>query len=856
MKIKVKGQPWKVNKKNHVVETIHDVDVKHSLLNANSICATCKKSMFDGVHDTCYLDFVKNMNSCAKSAKKHKKIFGNLRVMITSAKIVPPKKTTSHSVETQKLELKVYSWKPKNVKNVGYPDCSLESGLWMFETYDREPLLAHELILRHIGDNTYLTDVNVDYLHQPWRSFATVINKCLSGKETGIDKIHLHEKNKVYGTILPKELTNQVMLESKAYQTYYAFASGEKAPKLKYVRKKVDPDTSTKQKPVRATKGTRIKTKSKVAKSDKKKQPAKKPKAKGLAVLSEVLGEQQQKTFGADEGSEDDDEDDFEDDVDNNDDESDDNGCSEDHNDDSDDEKTESDSDEILDPNKSNEEHDKEKEEYDDEFNVEEGNKDADMTDADQGRADQQNASQQLKFENEEEDAHVTLTHVLDIQKTEGPTQSSYVSSDFTNVATPAVEKNVTESLEATVLTRSSSQPQFSYEAVATLSEFELTKILIDKMQKNKSFYIVDYKRDLYDALLKSYNSEKDIFESYGEVFSLKRSQDKRDKDRDLSAISDRGTKRRKSSKDAESSKDSKSKEKKSLSTSKDDSQSQHKSSSKSAYTWISQVARVKKPPTLFDELNDTSFDFSAFFMNQLKILNLTLAILVGPAFNLLKGTCKSTTELEYHLEECSRATTERLDWHNLENKSRRIITVTRLKIMKKYDYGHLEEIEVHRDDQKLYTFKEGDFKRLHLQDIEDMLLLLVQQRLTKLTINKRYDLNVALRMYTRRIVIQRRVEDLQLGVESYQKKLNLTKPDTCSSNLMNKTAYTSYSDPHGIIYMDQYRRKRLMRTDELHKFSDGTLNDVRSALYDIAAGIRMEYLPMRKWSNLDKKWV
>ncbi|GJR40256.1 hypothetical protein Tco_1215940 [Tanacetum coccineum] len=44
------------------------------------------------------------------------------------------------------------------------------------------------------------------------------------------------------------------------------------------------------------------------------------------------------------------------------------------------------------------------------------------------------------------------------------------------------------------------------------------------------------------------------------------------------------------------------------------------------------------------------------------------------------------------------------------------------------------------------------------------------------------------------------------------------------------------------------------MRADELHKFSDGTLNDVRSALYDIATGIRMEYLPMRKWSNLDKK--
>ncbi|GJX95623.1 hypothetical protein Tco_0351421 [Tanacetum coccineum] len=144
----------------------------------------------------------------------------------------------------------------------------------------------------------------------------------------------------------------------------------------------------------------------------------------------------------------------------------------------------------------------------------------------------------------------------------------------------------------------------------------------------------------------------------------------------------------------------------------------------------------------------------------------------------------------------------------------RRIIAVTRLTIMKKYDYGHLEEINVRRDDQKLYTFKKGDFKRLCLQYIEDMLLLLVQQKLTNLTIDKRYDLNVALRMFTKCIVIQRRVEDLQLG----------------------------------------FKRKRLMRTDELHKFSDGTLSDVRTALHDIAAGIRIEYLPMRKWSNLDKK--
>ncbi|GKD90268.1 retrovirus-related pol polyprotein from transposon TNT 1-94 [Tanacetum coccineum] len=103
--------------------------------------------MFDGVHDKCLLNFVENVNSHATSAKKHKKqniwkptshvftevgfkwkqtgrtstIVGNLCPLtrFTSANIVPHKKTTSHSVETQKLELKVYRRKPKNVKFFG-----------------------------------------------------------------------------------------------------------------------------------------------------------------------------------------------------------------------------------------------------------------------------------------------------------------------------------------------------------------------------------------------------------------------------------------------------------------------------------------------------------------------------------------------------------------------------------------------------------------------------------------------------------------------------------------------------------------------------------------------------------------
>ncbi|GKC91253.1 hypothetical protein Tco_1151902 [Tanacetum coccineum] len=54
------------------------------------------------------------------------------------------------------------------------------------------------------------------------------------------------------------------------------------------------------------------------------------------------------------------------------------------------------------------------------------------------------------------------------------------------------------------------------------------------------------------------------------------------------------------------------------------------------------------------------------------------------------------------------------------------IIAVISLKIMKFFGYSHLEEITVRRQDDVLYKFREGDFKGLCLQDIEDMLLLLV----------------------------------------------------------------------------------------------------------------------------------
>ncbi|GJU10114.1 ribonuclease H-like domain-containing protein [Tanacetum coccineum] len=188
---------------------------------------------------------------------------------------------------------------------------------------------------------------------------------------------------------------------------------------------------------------------------------------------------------------------------------------------------------------------------------------------------------------------------------------------------------------------------------------------------------------------------------------------------------------------------------------------------------WFSTLAQNKDPRESFNELMDTPLDFSAFVLNRLKVDTLTPELLTGPTFELMKGSSRSGGTLII-LKKVCQATTYQQDWNNPE------------------------DINIRIDDNKVYTFKEGDYNRVRLQDIKDMLLLLVQGKLTNLNIEERLALGVSLRMFTRSIVIKRRVKDVQLGIESYQKKLNLTKPDT------------------------------LMRIDELHKFSDDTLNDVR----------------------------
>ncbi|GJU47565.1 retrovirus-related pol polyprotein from transposon TNT 1-94 [Tanacetum coccineum] len=80
--------------------------------------------------------------------------------------------------------------------------------------------------LGHTGEINSLNDVVVDQMHQPWRTFAALINRSLSGKTTGLDKLRLsraqilwgmyHQKNVDYVELLWEDFIYQI--DNKAYK--------------------------------------------------------------------------------------------------------------------------------------------------------------------------------------------------------------------------------------------------------------------------------------------------------------------------------------------------------------------------------------------------------------------------------------------------------------------------------------------------------------------------------------------------------------------------------------------------------------------------------------------------------------
>ncbi|GJS84704.1 hypothetical protein Tco_0751245 [Tanacetum coccineum] len=189
---------------------------------------------------------------------------------------------------------------------------------------------------------------------------------------------------------------------------------------------------------------------------------------------------------------------------------------------------------------------------------------------------------------------------------------------EVSNFAPPVIKSIITESLDHAVLPKESSQPKSTYEATATLTEFELKKILIDKIDEleEPEFEVVDSNMPQDQEENPSNEDE----EPKGKVASKcdwftkpKQPQEPTDPDWNEGKTPQQGP----------------------------------------TQSWLM---------TLASSVDKPSKTFSAYIMNGLKITNLTQETLLGPAFKLLKGTCTNYVELEYDFEECYKALLEKLD--------------------------------------------------------------------------------------------------------------------------------------------------------------------------------------------------
>ncbi|GKD12181.1 hypothetical protein Tco_1196588 [Tanacetum coccineum] len=504
-----------------------------------------------------------------------------------------------------------------------------------------EPPLEKEILiflasLGHSGDIRKITDVNVNKLHQPWRSFAAIINKCLSGipsydslrlsqaqilwgmynkknvdyayllwedfifqienkntkkgnamyyprftklvvnfvmdKDPSIprrNKVNWHyarddpmfttinvisrnEVTQLYGAILPVALTNEDIRNSESYKEYYAIASGTIPPKTKGSKKKANTDTITKQKPPTAPKEK---------KSGKGKQKTTELETISEADLTEaeqlkiITKRSHQETHsshasgsGADEGT----------------------GVT-----------TgvpdaqinrpptpyplviQTQQPPILTPATTKSSSlqnlpnfallfgfDYRLKALEDNFlELRQTNQYAEALSSIPSTVDQYLANKmqeavdvavQLKYD------RITANQQFLDSIDDGMKKiiKEQVKKEVSKII-PKVKKFVTDQLESEVLVRSSKEANTSHAVAANLSELELKKILIDKMEANNSINRSEIQRHLYKALVEAYEADKILLDTYGDTVTIKRPRDGADDDQEPSAGIDWGSKRR-----------------------------------------------------------------------------------------------------------------------------------------------------------------------------------------------------------------------------------------------------------------------------------------------------------------------
>ncbi|GKC11926.1 hypothetical protein Tco_1008708 [Tanacetum coccineum] len=157
------------------------------------------------------------------------------------------------------------------------------------------------------------------------------------------------------------------------------------------------------------------------------------------------------------------------------------------------------------------------------------------------------------------------------------------------------------------------------------------------------------------------------------------------------------------------------------------------------------------------------------------------------------------------------------------------------------------------RANKCIVSIIEPDYKNLNKNDIEDMYLLIMNDKVPDYA---ETGLLWSLSLFIRSSVIWERLHDFQLRIESYQQKVNLTAPTISFLGVEKHKMFSNIYEPmHGIIYKNSKKEKRVMRYSEIHKFCDAMLNRVLEGLKSYNNDVKYGYV-QRELTNDEVEYL
>ncbi|GJU82402.1 hypothetical protein Tco_1284767 [Tanacetum coccineum] len=152
------------------------------------------------------------------------------------------------------------------------------------------------------------------------------------------------------------------------------------------------------------------------------------------------------------------------------------------------------------------------------------------------------------------------------------------------------------------------------------------------------------------------------------------------------------------------------------------------------------------------------------------------------------------------------------------------------IQVIKTYwELGHehkfITKIVARRANDCIVSITESDYKNLNKNDIKDIYLLIINGKVPNYV---ETGLLWSLSVFIKSSVIWERVHNFQLGIESYQQKVNLTAPTISFPGVEKHKMFSIiYELVHGIIYKKSKNREKVIEHLEIHEgFVIATLNN------------------------------